>query len=83
MEEADIRTSSDEDKSDVEPDISRMEVPDSRLLSELSGEGRRNLKSIERALAVRIDMRGNLLLFSGPEKAQQEAQRLIDQLLDR
>jgi len=82
MEEADIRTSSDEDKSDVEPDISRMEVADSRLLSELSGEGRRNLKSIERALAVRIDMRGNLLLFSGPEKAQQEAQRLIDQLLD-
>ena len=80
--EADIRTSSDEDNPDVESDLSRMEVADSRLLSELSGESRRNFKSIEKALGLRIDMRGNLLLFSGPKEAQTAAYRLIEQFLD-
>ncbi len=59
-----------------------MEVADSRLLSELSGESRRNFKSIEKALGLRIDMRGNLLLFSGPKEAQTAAYRLIEQFLD-
>jgi len=49
---------------------------------ELSGEGRRNLKSIERALGVGIDVRGNLLLLSGSEAKRTEAERLIEQFLD-
>ncbi len=58
-----------------------MEVGDSRLLSELSGDGRRNFKTIERALAVRIDIRGNLLLLSGDEEQRETTSRLIEQLI--
>ena len=57
-------------------------MAESRLLSELSGEGRRNLKSIEKALDVRIDMRGTLLLLTGDQEQRAVAGRLIEQLLE-
>jgi phosphate starvation-inducible PhoH-like protein len=57
-------------------------VAESRLLSELSGEGRRNFKSIEKALGVRIDMRGNMLLLTGDKAQRAVVGRLIEQLLE-
>ena len=63
-------------------DLTHLEVEDARLVVELSGEGRRNLKSVERALRVGIDQRGNVLLLSGSPKGRAAAQRLIEQFLD-
>ena len=77
-----IRTRSDQENQEYGDGLLRIEVADSTLLSELSGEGRRNFKSIERSLGVRIDVRGNLLLLSGDEEPCAAASRLIEQLLD-
>jgi len=59
-----------------------LEVEDPRLVVELSGEGRRNLKSIERALGVGVDVRGNVFLLSGSAERRAAAQHLIEQFLD-
>jgi phosphate starvation-inducible PhoH-like protein len=59
-----------------------VEVAERGLVNELCGEGRRNLKSIERALGVGIDVRGNVLFLSGSEQQRAEAERLIEQFLD-
>ena len=60
----------------------RIEVADNHQIRELCGEDRRNIKAIERALGVRVALRGNLLTITGPGPARADAERLIRQLVE-
>jgi len=62
--------------------VTRIEVQENHQVREIAGEDRRNLRSIERALGVKIAQRGNLLTLSGPQAARAAGERLIGQLLD-
>jgi len=66
----------------TDENTTRIEVEDNHQIRELCGEDRRNLRSIERALGVRIALRGNLLTLSGEPGPREDAARLIDQLVD-
>ena len=60
----------------------RIEVDDNNAARELSGERRRNLRAIERALDVSIAARGNLLTITGGAEGRARAETLIAQLLE-
>jgi len=67
----------------VQPaESTRIQVEDNHRVRELCGDGRRNLKSIERAMDVRVSVRGNLITVQGEADRRALAERLIDQLLD-
>lgn len=60
----------------------RLELVDNDFARELAGRGQRRLETIEKALGVRIGVRGNVLTVHGPEGARNGAVSLIDQLQD-
>jgi phosphate starvation-inducible PhoH-like protein len=66
----------------VAEDSTRIEVEDNHQIRELCGEDRRNLRSIERAIGVRVALRGNLLTITGPPSAREDGARLIQQLVE-
>jgi phosphate starvation-inducible protein PhoH and related proteins len=74
--------SSSPEETTAPQDASRLEVEDNHQVRELCGEDRRNLKAIERALGVRVALRGNLLTITGPPPARELAESLIRQLVD-
>jgi len=70
------------DAASQSADSTRIEVEDNHRIRELCGDGRRNLKSIERAMGVRIGVRGNLITLQGQADRRALAERLIHQLVD-
>ena len=59
-----------------------MELADNDFARELAGRGQRRLETIEKALGVKIGVRGNVLTVRGPEEALDGAVSLIEQLQD-
>ena len=63
-------------------DSVRITIHDNHRARELIGEDRSNLRSVERALGVRIAVRGNVLTVTGTPAALALADRLIAQIVE-
>lgn len=64
----------------TDPGSLRIELADNDLARELAGRGERRLETIEKALGVRIGVRGNVLTVKGSPTALEAAAALLAQL---
>ncbi len=62
--------------------MTQVEIEDNDLVRELAGRGRGNLEVIEKALGLRIGLRGNVLSLFGPEDARRSGAALLRQIED-
>ncbi len=60
--------------------MTQVEIEDNDLVRELAGRGRGNLEVIEKALGIRIGLRGNVLSLFGPEEARRSGADLLRQI---